>query len=390
MEKLLRATLIVSLTALVLLTPLWLLSGGAAQLIPAAAADRTAPTAGPTPTPSPEPTPDPAVLRAERYDKARAALRGGRHEEALPLLAELGDYRDAADLADGCRAVLYDRATEHLYARELEQAQPLLQLLGDYRDSLRWLRYCMRWTQADPITAPLIRPEHLIFTPKHGRGSVYGTRDAVIYVPKNCDRNTALVVYYSGGSDLNKTLSENAAYNYAATYGPNALCYFCRISGFYNMSAYNQELWGTIEQLMRECSLVPHDIYLVGTSNGFYTTMAMAVKLLQEEDLPVRALASWDAGENWKIPDRLLSAGELSALAAEGTRFELFEQRKFNAERKVIQDMVDAGLAVDLIECSNGDHEKITENAFRYGVISWLIGERKLNEKEYALTRLGS
>ena len=77
-------------------------------------------------------------------------------------------------------------------------------------------------------------------------------------------------------------------------------------------------------------------------------------------------------------------------LAEAGTRFALFEQRNFKPEREVVQDMVKAGLSVQLIFCGNGDHEKITENAFRYGAISWLIGEIELYEQEYTLTELSA
>ena len=137
---------------------------------------------------------------------------------------------------------------------------------------------------------------------------------------------------------------------------------------------------------MQECGIVPHELYIVGTSNGYYTAMKLALMLVTEEELSPRCVMSWDAGEDWIKTERQLSPDGLAVLAEAGVRIELLEQRQFDPSREVIQRMVRAGLPVDLIECVNGDHEAITEYAFRLGVISWAMGDCPLNEDMYILT----
>ena len=396
MEKVLRLLLLVSLLALVVLTSLWLLHGlhtpdGPAE-IPASAAspapreseEPAVPADGPEADPEAVPGEDPEAL----YTEALTAVREERWSEALPLLEALGEHGDAPALAETCRVALYETATAHLRARELREARLAFQPLGDYRDSLRWLRYCLVRENADTPAVPLMSPQRVLFRPDSGLGTVYYCLNGLLYVPAECGPDTRVVVYFPGGSDPNPTLNRNAVYDYVSRYAPDAVCLFAHINGLFFMEEHERTVWATVEQLLQECSLVPHELYLVGTSNGFYTAMDLAVRLLDEYDLPVRAVMSWDAGEDWSMNAFLLKPRELRRLAAESTRFVLFEQRHFDTDRSVIRDMLDAGLSVSLVECSNGDHEKITENAFRYGALSWLLGEADLTEKEYALREL--
>lgn len=376
MERFLRTVLILSLLALAVLTPVWWL-----QEHPARAASSTAVEAS-----TPEPTVDPD---AARYREAAAARETGFYAEALAIWEGLGEYRDSAAQAEGCREQLYTAAWDCLLRRELESAAELLRPLGAYRDSARWLHYCERHQNDAATEELLLASSWTYYQPKHELGTLYACATGLFYLPHERGSETKTLLYFPGGSDFGiHRLNTDAVIEYISIFAPEAICFFAYESGFHVIEEHNRECWNTVEALLRECSLIPHDIVVVGTSNGFYAAEHMALQLWDEEELAVRALLSLDAGEDWKQLDKLLNAEQLARLSQAGTRLELFEQRRFETERKEIQDLLRVGLPVDLIECDNGDHEIITIYAFRLGVLSWALGECDLNPKQYVLTEL--
>ncbi len=273
---------------------------------------------------------------------------------------------------------------EALYRRDLPAAAELLRALGDYQDCAAWLRYCEKHAEESAPAQPLLNKHHIYYKPRSGLGLVYTCTDGMFYVPNEIRPDTKVLLYYPGGSvSTEKSLDTDVACDFASRYAPDAVCFFAYTCDYHRIPEKNRETWAVLEQLMQECGIVPHELYLVGTSNGFYTAMNLALQLLDNEGLPVRLLMSWDAGEDWKVPDMLPSAEQYAQLAEAGTRFVLLEQRNFDTSRRVIRNMVDAGLEVELLECYNGDHAMITRNAFRYGVMSWALGERELELSEY-------
>ena len=336
LEHVLRAVLILSLLSLAVLTPLWLRQ-------PVSAAQPT-PTSEPTAPPVPAPTPAPE----ERYSDAR----------------------------------------EHLLRRELAEAGALFRELGEYRDSARWLHYCERH-QSDRARENLIERAVVYFTPKHGQGVLYGGDKGLFYLPNETGAETQALVYLPGGSSLGiHSLNVEAVIEYVSVFAPDAVCFFAYESGFHVIEEHNRACWDAMEELLCLRSLVPHEIVVIGTSNGFYAAEQLALQLWDEEWLPVRTLVSLDTGEDWKWTELLLNDEQLQRLAQAGTRIELFEQRRFDTGREPIQQLLRAGLGVDLIECDNGDHDTITRYAFRLGVPSWALGEEALNEQQYKLTPL--
>jgi len=332
------------LVIVVMLLPTWLLTVRVASPDPVPVTrplSSPKPTPEPTPAPTPVPTPDPA----ERYAQAMALL----------------------------------------YSRRLRQAAALLEPLGDYADSARWLRYCLRHAD-DPAPSETLLSE-VLYRPKHDHGTLYTVHDAIFYVPDVIDAETAFVFYYPGDTVKGEVpLNVSAAVDYVCDFEPNAVCYFSYYTSSREVEQKNRSSWELAEQLMQACSMVPHKLYIVGTSNGFYTALRLAVQLVREEELPLRCVMSWDAGEDWSKTERLPSDEELALLSEAGVRLELFEQRQFDTGREVIQRLVRAGLPVELIECSDGGHEAITDYAFRLGAISWMLGDISLHEVMYTVT----
>lgn len=229
----------------------------------------------------------------------------------------------------------------------------------------------------------------VFFQPQRGLGVLYNAAEGFVYVPNELNEDTALVVYYPGHTHEGEVpLQINAMIDYVADYVPNAVCYFSQYCDFRAIPEKNERTRAQMAQLMEELSLVPSGVYLAAASNGFYTALDLAMQLLNEDGIGVRAILSCDTGEDWGETDLLLSTEEYAQLAEAATRMELFEQRQFDTSRDVIQDMLQAGLTVDLIECGSGNHDWITEYCLRLGTISWMLGECELHETAFTLIPL--
>ena len=85
----------------------------------------------------PEQTSESETLRTRSIDRAaRAAAKEGAYEEAIALIARIPDYRDDANLL---RSWKYTLAESWMKAERWEDVIPLLEELGSYRNAARWL-----------------------------------------------------------------------------------------------------------------------------------------------------------------------------------------------------------------------------------------------------------
>ncbi len=79
------------------------------------------------------------ALKDIAYDKARALLEAGQHEEAITAFKTLGDYKDSevqiAIAETALKDIAYDKARALLEAGQYEEAITAYEELGDYKNS---------------------------------------------------------------------------------------------------------------------------------------------------------------------------------------------------------------------------------------------------------------
>lgn len=128
-----------------------------------------------------------------------------------------------------------------------------------------------------------------------------------------------------------------------------------------------------------------HHMITVGSSFGCFTALRAASVLYTDHEIPVRAALLLDAGLEWEMPDwSLLSDEECAAVAEEGTLLCLFEQPGVGMEVPAIARMVNLGDRVLVIGCRDKSHNRISVNAYRYGLFSWGLEEyAELDPEEY-------
>jgi len=217
-------------------------------------------------------------------------------------------------------------------------------------------------------------------------GNIYQLTDGYIYLPHEISADTCLTIYYPGfkGEPVIKDLYWKIEY-YFENFAPDTIIYFSEGSAFRDMEQRNPKIFEHIEQIRGQYG-IEKPIVICGSSLGSYAAMHMAAQLGHQ----VSKLLCLDCGLDYNV-DRLLNDEQMEALAHSGTPLYLFEQIGVdNADYDYIQKLVDAGVKTFIAECSNGDHSKITENAFNYDVFSWAIGDGELSEKEYRLKELSN
>ena len=86
----------------------------------------------------PEQTGESESLRTRAIDRAaREAAKNSSYAEAIALMERIPDYRDARNLI---RSWKYTLAESLIKAEKWEEVLPLLEELGNYKNASRWLK----------------------------------------------------------------------------------------------------------------------------------------------------------------------------------------------------------------------------------------------------------
>lgn len=215
-------------------------------------------------------------------------------------------------------------------------------------------------------------------------GTLYEVDDGYIYLPTEINENTSIIIYYPGyeGHPVIQYFYWQIE-NYFKHFSPNAIMFFSEGSGYRNMDERNPEILKHIRQIRGQYE-IDGELIVCGSSLGSYAAMHLAD---QDEEVVSKVLCL-DCGYDYSVPC-LLDDEQIEKIAAIGTEFYLFEQIGIDNTRfNFIQRLIDGGIKTYIVECANGSHDAITENAFDYDVFSWAIGDEELSEIQYTLKEL--
>jgi len=159
-------------------------------------------------------------------------------------------------------------------------------------------------------------------------------------------------------------------------------------SGYYEMDAKTDEAMTIMRQLELELNITLHDMSVIGSSNGSYSALHAAAQLHEDYAFNVNNAVCLDAGLEWDSPG-VPTDEEYASLAASGAELILFEQPEVGLDKEPIRKMVDAGARVTIVECTDDDHDRISKNAYKYGIFSWILDEfETLPEEQYNIVKL--
>ena len=321
-----------------------------------------------------------------QYNYVLACLAYERNEidEAMLAFQKLGDFADSQDWLDRCRATFYNSAVAHMLERDFNAAVKEFSKAEPYGKSELYRKYCaLRLKDGDRSGARRILTDANFFEDL-SQGKLYYYEPAYIYIPNTLNTDTQFLIYFAGGN-WEFYLDTWSAFTFCDKYAPNAVCIFRINSGIVEPEPASKRMIALAEQLAAECGLVIHEPTLVGTSNGAYVAMHMAVEFYLDDCVLVKNLLTLDTGYNWELQEHLLSKEEREQTAALGIKFYLFEQKDSAPGIDAIWDLVYSGNDVTAVYGRTNDHDQITAHAFKDGVLSWALGETDRLDETYTL-----
>ena len=300
-------------------------------------------------------------------------LMGGRFREGIELLEELGDYPGAAEKITEAREAQYAKALEATYACRMDEAIALWNELGDYRDGKLLRDRCLARVAAmaagtdEPIRASEYSGKDL------GGGTLYWVRLGLVYVPKDAGPETRCMIFWPGGYDEALANSYLSEYAYSPNL-PNALMLLCYANGYSDPVEKIEDCYRTLEQAGIENNVFLHDLVLCGASMGAYTACQGAAELYRDHGLAARCVLTFDAGNHWEEPSRIMTPEQCDLAAEAGTSFKLLEFGGIGMNKRAIELMVAHGDDVTIVEVAEGGHYSIITDAMRAGMIDWALG----------------
>ena len=305
--------------------------------------------------------------------RAKELLMGGRFREGIELLEELGDYPGAAEKITEAREAQYAKALEATYACRMDEAIALWNELGDYRDGRTLRDRCLARVAAmaagtdEPIRASEYSGKDL------GGGTLYWVRLGLVYVPKDAGPETRCMIFWPGGYD--ESLANSYLSEYASSPNlPNALMLLCYANGYSDPVEKIEDCYRTLEQAGIENNVFLHDLVLCGASMGAYTACQGAAELYRDHGLAARCVLTFDAGNHWEEPSRIMTPEQCDLAAEAGTSFKLLEFGGIGMNKRAIELMVAHGDDVTIVEVAEGGHYSIITDAMRAGMIDWALG----------------
>lgn len=323
------------------------------------------------------------LLRCE-YALAMELFDSGDYISALSAFEAL-DYGDSADKAELCRSAIHDEAYAAMRRCQFDTAQELLSHISGYADSDDMSAYCARRLSAEAGHGEniYIRPD--TFLEQYNSGALYGFDSGLIFVPDTCDENTGMLVLYPGG-DGDFFLDVASMLYYLEKYEPQSIIIFFYTSGSWFIEERSQNALNICENVAIECGVCGYEVNLLGISNGAYAALHGAAQFYTLGGIKVQRVAVMDAGLDWEFEPQL-DETERAVIAQNDCKIYLFEQPDVRLEHEPIRLMVEDGMDVTMVYCKRRDHEAISRNAFRYGVLSWCQGELDLlDSEEYTIS----
>ena len=197
--------------------------------------------------------------------------------------------------------------------------------------------------------------------------------------PEEINDKTAALLYYGGGYSNGFVLDPYLIETYVRDYTPNCIGVFFLGSGWNHYENWCHIGLDYINKLANYCNIEIKNLQIAGSSLG--GSVALQAGVMSE--IPVSAISVLDNACEWHLETNL-NNDQIQKLKDEGTIFYLYEQST-EIKHQAVQDMVDMGCLIKMIQCNHGDHDAITKGAFKYGAFSYAFGWTELPEQAYVI-----
>lgn len=216
-------------------------------------------------------------------------------------------------------------------------------------------------------------------------GYLYLAGDCWVCVPKTIDENTAMCIYYAGGTGGN-ALNFGYSEIYLKQFKPNAIFIWYKHSNIYQISSkadcVEDRTLKMVNLIEDAFGYAPKKVEICGSSNGGYTTLQIGSWLCQHE-IAVDKIMILDMGQNWYHKDKLINQEQADVMIKYDTIVYHFGRAGEAFKMPGAQQFASYGVKMVEVGCDHGDHDAITMGAYHHGLFSWLIGEIEYDDSIY-------
>lgn len=323
-------------------------------------------------------------IKETKYLHLLNIIEEKNYEEALPILLELGDYKDCNEIFSKAKSEFYNLGLALMTNGEVDEAIKYFEQTKDYERTDVYLKYLKRYQSEKHKN--ILKNEDIVEAGESW--FLYRLDDCYVYVPIFLDKSVKCGIYFPGGygGDM---LFRDGMYTYIKKYTPKSIIIFYISSGYTCINDASDRAYEILKDVTHQEDVIIKEIVTMGSSMGSFSALHASAYLYDKYGLISSGVVSLDAGLNWVV-DRPLKDEEYDLLKEQETDLYLFEQyhtgdKHFDAIEKFIQK----DSPTYIIECANGDHDAITVDGFKYGAMSWAFGEFEvLDEVHYNLVKL--
>lgn len=214
-------------------------------------------------------------------------------------------------------------------------------------------------------------------------GTMYVNSDCFIYIPNNCNDNTACDVHFAGGTG-GWILRQDYAISYIRSYSPNSIFIWYKNSGIFDRENRVAETADLLNRLQQETGVYTGTVSITSSSNGGYTALYAASHLKSDYGIQTDKVIILDMGNVWAKSEYLVTEAEAKPMMDMGTVVYHFGRNGETFKMKGAKQFASYGVPLVEVACKGEGHDQITSDAFRFGVFSWVIGEQPtLNDDWY-------
>ena len=219
---------------------------------------------------------------------------------------------------------------------------------------------------------------------KYSGGTVYENDFAFVYIPKKTSQLTNFGFLFPG-NNYGFTAPVQCIESACKYYSPRSVFVYPKESGLATLNKEDGVLFQCGEILKgvsKDIGVIPHNVGVIGYSNGGYTALQVAAYLIGEYNLSIPKVTILDMGQAWRKREFLVTEEQAKPMVDAGTVVYHFTRNGETANNNRAQEFMAYGISVYEVACKYGNHGEILSYAFAYETIYWAVGDYISYDKE--------
>ena len=218
-------------------------------------------------------------------------------------------------------------------------------------------------------------------------GTIYENDFAFVYIPKSTPKLMNYGFLFPG-NNYGFAAPVQCIESVCEYYYPRSVFVYVKESGLATLNKEDGVLFRCgeiLKSISKDTGVIPHNVGVVGYSNGGYTALHVAAYLIDEFNLNIPKVTILDMGQQWRKREFLITEEQAKPMLEAGTEIYHFTRGGETAGNNRVQEFMENGIPLYEVACKCGaSHGEILSYAFAYETIFWAVGDyNSLDKKIY-------